>query len=291
MNKLIISVTANEGAMRQHNRHVPWTPEEIAADALRCRNEGASLVHYHGRTHDGGADHSAQTYARIIAAIKARCDILQLPSLANIPGATAAQRLANLLPGARDPGTRPDLIAVEPGCSNMDLFDPVGKKLTSQDRTFINSFETVNYMLAQLRDFGIAPCLSSFNISWTRAVTALLEMRAVPEPVLLFLVMGGPSFIAAHPATSAGLKAHLDFLPRAHVLHWVAVCHGANALEVAAEAIERGGHVAIGLGDYPYRELGEPSNADLVAAVRRLARDRDREPASPQEVRAMLESK
>lgn len=291
MDKLIISVTANEGAMREHNRHVPWTPEEIAADAVRCRDEGASLVHYHGRTREGAVDNSAQTYARTIAAIKASCDILQFPSLANVQGATAAERLANLLPGAHDPATRPDLVAVEPGCSNMDLFDPVGKKLMSQGRTFINSFETVDYMLAQLREFGIAPCLSSFNISWTRAVTALLEMRAVPEPLLLFLVMGGPAFIAAHPATSAGLKAHLDFLPPAHTVHWVTVCHGANALEVATEAIERGGHVGIGLGDHPYTELGEPTNADLVATVRALARDRGREIASPADVRELLKLK
>jgi uncharacterized protein (DUF849 family) len=71
---------------------------------------------------------------------------------------------------------------------------------------------------------------------------------------------------------------------------WAAACYGANALPLLDYAIERGGHVAIGLGDYPYPELGDgsPSNADLVAAVVEIARRHGREIATPVETRAML---
>ena len=34
-----------------------------------------------------------------------------------------------------------------------------------------------------------------------------------------------------------------------------------------APAVAAGGHIAIGLGDYPYPELGTPTNAELVRAV------------------------
>jgi len=288
MDKLIIGVTANEGATRQRNRHVPWTSADIALDAARCREQGAAIVHYHVRTEEGAFDHSAQACASTIAQVKARCDILQVPALASTPGATAADRLANVLPGAVDPRTRPDFIAVEPGCANMDLFDPVGQALLSTDRTLINTFATVRFMLQRLREHGISPYFASFNVSWTRAIEALLATGDITSPMLLMLVLGGPSFIAAHPANVAGLNAHLAFLPRGATIHWLTSCHGANALEVAAAAIEAGGHIALGLGDHPYDELGEPTNADLVARVCQLARERGREPATPAEVRQLL---
>jgi uncharacterized protein (DUF849 family) len=53
-------------------------------------------------------------------------------------------------------------------------------------------------------------------------------------------------------------------------------------------AIEQGGHVAIGIGDYAYPELGYPTNAALVDEVVKLARLVGREIASPQEARKML---
>jgi 3-keto-5-aminohexanoate cleavage enzyme len=53
--KLIIEVRINEYEMRQANPHVPWTAQEIAADAAACREAGASIVHFHARTAEGGA--------------------------------------------------------------------------------------------------------------------------------------------------------------------------------------------------------------------------------------------
>ena len=47
-------------------------------------------------------------------------------------------------------------------------------------------------------------------------------------------------------------------------------------------------HIAIGLGDYPYPELSQPTNAELVARIVALARAMGREVATPAEARAML---
>jgi len=49
-----------------------------------------------------------------------------------------------------------------------------------------------------------------------------------------------------------------------------------------------GGHVAIGIGDYPYPELGLPTNAQLVQHVADLARSLGREVATADEARQML---
>ena len=62
-----------------------------------------------------------------------------------------------------------------------------------------------------------------------------------------------------------------------------------NLYGPAAAAIEMGGHVAIGLGDYLYPELGAPGNGEVIRRVADLARAMGREIATPAEARAMLE--
>ena len=61
--KMIIEARINEYAMREENRHVPWTPDEIAETAARCRQAGASIVHFHARKPDGSPETPAASEA------------------------------------------------------------------------------------------------------------------------------------------------------------------------------------------------------------------------------------
>ncbi len=53
-------------------------------------------------------------------------------------------------------------------------------------------------------------------------------------------------------------------------------------------AIERGGHVSPGLGDYHYPELGYPTNAEIVRTIVGMARAAGRDVATPDEAREIL---
>ena len=44
---VMIEVAVNGVTTKERNPHVPSTPEEIAADAIRCIDAGASIVHIH----------------------------------------------------------------------------------------------------------------------------------------------------------------------------------------------------------------------------------------------------
>ena len=46
MPKVMIEVRCNEYAMRDENPNVPWSPEEIANDAVLCEDAGASIFHF-----------------------------------------------------------------------------------------------------------------------------------------------------------------------------------------------------------------------------------------------------
>ncbi len=47
---------------REQNRNVPWTPREVAAEAKRCAEAGASIVHIHARANDGGISYDPGWY-------------------------------------------------------------------------------------------------------------------------------------------------------------------------------------------------------------------------------------
>ena len=54
------------------------------------------------------------------------------------------------------------------------------------------------------------------------------------------------------------------------------------------KSFDTGGHISIGLGDYPYAEYGAPTNAELIRRVREQAESMGREIATLEETREML---
>ena len=100
--------------------------------------------------------------------------------------------------------------------------------------------------------------------------------------------MSEAGLFAGNPGTVRGLEAMADFIPPGLTLHWSVMCVGGNLFPVVGATLERGGHVAIGLGDYAYPELGVPRNADLVERITQMAREMGREVATPSEARKLL---
>src|SRR5579872_4536999 len=121
--KLIIEMRLNEYEMRDRNRNVPWTADELARDAAACREAGASIVHFHARTADGAPAFDYESYRDVIQAIRASCDVLIHPTLGGpAHNASASDRLAHVVRLAES-NVRPDFVPMDMGTSNVDIFD------------------------------------------------------------------------------------------------------------------------------------------------------------------------
>lgn len=290
MRKLIIEARVNEYMSReQGNPHVPYSPAEIAADAGACREAGASVLHFHSRKPDGAPEHAAESYAETVGLIRAGSDILVHPTLGYVTlDASGESRLAHILDMAKDEARAPHFAPMDMGSVNVDRYNAQGRRFETTDLVYKNSTETLTYFAEHLRAAKIKPYLVAWNVGFTRYMSAFLDMGLLDEPTYLCFCLTDNTFLGGHPGTLKGLQAHLDFLPTDRRVEWTVCNFGGNLFALAAAIIAQGGHISIGLGDYPYGELGRPTNADLVRRVVAIAHELGREVATPAEAKQIL---
>lgn len=286
--KVIIEARVNEYMMRDENPNVPWTPDEIAAAAAEASEAGAAIVHYHVRNPDGSPCHDAAVYDDTLRKIRAACDVLVHPTLGQVTLKGDEARLAHIVAAAGDAALKPDFAPIDMGSTNIDRYDARTGRYGTDDLAYVNTIGTLQFFARRMRELGVKPAFISWTIPFTRTLEAFLDMGLVEEPVYLLFSLTDSGILGGHPGTARGLLAHLDFLPRGRRIEWTVNCKIGNLIAPAAVSLENGGHVAIGLGDYPYTELGAPSNGEVIRFIAQLARSLGREVASPAETREML---
>lgn len=286
--KLLVCARINEYKSRAENRHVPFTPDEIAESAADCRRAGASIVHFHARNPDGSPNFDAEVYAECAAKIRERSDILIDVTLgqANVSGPDA--RIAHIRHMAASPETRPDFGAVDTGSTNVDTYDAGTRQYRSTNRSYVNSIETCQFLIREMRALGVTPAISAWAVPFLRGLDSLIDSGELAEPTSVQIVLCDGGLLGGHPNTPAGLLSMVDQLPRNRRLEWMVCVKEGNIFAAAAIAISLGGHISPGLGDYAYPELGYPSNGELVAHLVALARAMGRPAAAPDDCRRML---
>ena len=287
--KVIIEARVNEYMARDVNPNVPFTPDEIAEAAAACREAGASICNYHARNADGSPNHDPDTYFETIRKIRAASDIMIHPTLGQVTLKSSDEaRLQHIIKASEDPALKPDFAPIDIGSTNVDVYDIAAKAMKTDELAYVNTPKTCAYFARRMREIGVKPVVVSWTVPFTRMFEAFLEMELIDQPAYLLFALSDSGYLGGHPGTIKGLMAHLEFLPEGFRYEWSVNNKVGNLYGPAALALEMGGHVAIGLGDYPYPELGTPSNADLVKRVADMAESFGREPASPAEAREML---
>jgi uncharacterized protein (DUF849 family) len=289
MEKLIIEVRINEYASRKHNANVPFSPEEICEESLKCWREGASIIHYHARDPKSGAPAAqAEIYADTVRRIHDKSDLIVMPTLGAWTLPSPQARMSHIIEMARDPASRPDFAPIDMGTSNVDTWDARERRFTTDETVYMNTTRTLRYFAETIRAAGVSPVAVLWNVASIRTTQAFIDAGLFEQPVYAEIVLTEGGLFAGNPGTVRGMEAMADFIPANLRINWCVMSVGGNLFPLVGAAIERGGHIAIGLGDYPYTELGTPRNAELVERVADLARDMGREVATPSEARKIL---
>jgi uncharacterized protein (DUF849 family) len=287
MRKVIIEVRGNERAMRDVNPNVPWTPAELAANARACVDAGAAVIHFHARADDGASVEDYALYRDTVARMRSACDALIHPSLgANALHPEAGERFGVVWKLAAD-GLLPDLAPV--GMAPSVWSAAPESEILSREGAEDELRATIRDAVGLLTDAGVIPYLDIWHVDAMRRTAALLGEGLVSGPAMMMVSMATEAAgDDRRVANGERVTAYEDLLAADPPHNWSALCGGGNLLPMIPRIVEAGGNLSIGIGDYPYAELGLPTNAALVGEVVRFLRSLGCEPASPAEARELL---
>ncbi len=285
---VIIEAALNGATPKSRNAAVPRTPDEVASDAVRCIDAGASIIHNHNDDAVIGArpTHDAEPYLEAWRQIlKQRPETILYPTMGSGgPGTDVRARYSHIETLAEAGVLGQGL--VDPGSVNLGPTDADGRP-SAVDLTYVNTFGDARHMFDTCARLDLGPSISIFEPGFLRVALAYHEAGAVPPGAMVKLYFGGPRMHFGLQPTAAGLEAYLDMLEGSGLSWSVAVLGGdVIGCGLAELALLRGGHVRVGLEDFG--GPGQPSNVQLVEQLVELAARCGRDVADAATARTVL---
>ena len=287
---VIIEAAINGMGTKERNPNIPTTPGEVEACALSCYDAGASVIHAHN--HDIGlcgkdaADAYAEAWRPVL---ERRPDALWYPTLTSAGNAPGMLEHVDLL--QRD------------GLLRLGLFDPGSTNLGAPDSeglptggVYANSYDDIRYAMEFHARRGLGPGLAIYEPGFLQTTLTYARAGRLPAGAMAKLYFGGscgllseqPGVTFGLPPTRHALLAYLDMLEGSGIPWSVSVWGGdLMQTEVPRLALERGGHLHVGLEEH-FDPDRKPSNEELIHEAVALCAEVGRPVASCAEAAAIL---
>lgn len=249
------------------NPQVPITPEEIAADAIKCADAGASVVHLHVRDESGMPTHRRDLYERAIGPIRERAPelVICVTTSSRVDPDPAARMVGLEL----EPDLRPEMASLSLGSFNFP------------QSVSVNPPATIVALLERMAELGVRPEFEVFELGMVNTLHALAERGLFHTPPVVNILLGS---LGSAPAFVGDLARVVERLPAG--TEWAAAGIGIYQRPMAIAAAIMDGNVRTGLEDNPKGD--DPSgwgNADAVRLATEAAEMAGRAVASPAETR------
>lgn len=286
--------------------HLPLTPAQIADEAVAAAEAGAAIVHLHARDPATGMPTTdVEVYRQFLTPIRQRCSAIVnittgQPSLAATPEEVFQARLAAPKEFA------PEICSFNLGPMNVGVW---ALKERYQDRikfdwerhffektkgiTMINSYEVMErfaYELGEKR--GVRFEFECFDIGHLHTLKFIMDRGWVKPPLFIQSVYGFLGGLQCHPRHVLHMKETADDL-FGDQYYWSNLASGHHQMKMVTLGAILGAHVRVGMEDSLWYGKGElaVSNADQVRRIRRILEELSIEIATPDEARAMLQTK
>jgi 3-keto-5-aminohexanoate cleavage enzyme len=290
---VILEVALNGQTRKDAQRHVPHSSQEIAEDGLRCLEAGAAIVHTHIHDILVPPDRAAELYLEhFLPILGAHPDALVYPTFGTGGAMKARIEHFALLVGAC--GLRIGLL--DPGSVNLTSCDDDGVPAPI-DFAYVNTPADIEVQRALCEQHRLGPSVSIFEPGFLRYALALQRSGRLPRGALIKLYLGGPHGYLGPGRTGYGfglppepwaLDAYLRMLDDCPLPWSVAVLGGdVFAGGLARHALERGGHLHLGLEDFAGAE--QPTNLELLERAKALCAEVGRPVASAADTAKLLD--
>ncbi|MHC3130284.1 MAG: 3-keto-5-aminohexanoate cleavage protein [Candidatus Bathyarchaeota archaeon] len=302
MEKVIITAAVTGDNLPMQSPWLPLTPKQIADEAVRAAEAGAAIVHIHAREpKQGRPSADIGIFREILTSIKRRSDVIINITSGGTVGQAPEERKQVI------PAFKPELSSYDVGSLTFTLGGMV-EKIKDEDykypwekeflqlwgrEVWVNPYDHLISLGKMMQENGTKPEYEIFDTGWLHNAHYIYRTKGgfTNPPLWLQFVMGVGGGVPATMEHFLVLKRQADDLFGKENYKWSVIGIGyPGQFNMAALALMNGGHVRVGLEDT--LKIGPDvlakSNAELVEKAVRLAREFDREVASPDETRKIL---
>src|SRR5215217_3932996 len=207
---VVIEAALNGSRDRSENEALPYTAAELAVEARRCADEGATIFHVHARADDGGWTVDPARYAEVLRDLREAVPhgLISITSIR--PEGIRVEEILTLLAAlASDPVTKPDLISVnlghivawEPGVSG-----PIRRRTTH----YPNAYEDITRLLTACTAHGVRPELGVMDLGFVSNAVTLRNDGVLPARPWFLIELDSPAYgsgVQVAPSTAANYEA------------------------------------------------------------------------------------
>lgn len=298
MEKLIITAAITGGSSPAENPFLPKTPKEQVKAAIECYEAGASIVHLHARNPKTGMpEQKSEWLEDAIVPIREKCDIIINVSTGGAgkrvdgdwlyekqPEETVQGRVAVVPELSKKIESKPEIASFNAGSPVIDIYSRQKQEFLLKF-VMVHSFPDMASMADIMKAHQVKPELECYDVGMINNGKFLAELGHLESPPYFQLVLG---VLGQIPATVDNLLHMVRCVPEGSP--WSVCAVGTNEFPMTTMSIIMGGHVRVGFEDNIYLSKGvkAKSNAELVEKIARIARELDREIATPAEAREIL---
>jgi 3-keto-5-aminohexanoate cleavage enzyme len=263
---IITAAIVGAEVTREQTPYLPITPQEIADEAARCREAGASVIHLHVRNDDGTNTQSWERFNLAIEAIKKKTDCIVQTTTGGAVGMSIDERAQVLR-------CKPEMATLNCGTINFG------------DDIFVNARPDIRKLAKMIRDAGAVPELECYEVGHIEQALELFQKGEIDAPLHFQFVLGVPGALAAKEEHVRYMRS---LLPKDAT--WAVAAVGRHQQPMTELAMRLGGHARVGLEDNIYLSKGVLSegSAPLVARAAGYARFIGRHVADPARARQLL---
>jgi len=279
--------------------HLPITPEQIAQSAVEAAEAGAAMLHLHARDPQTGQPRQdPKLFAQFLPVIKSQTDAILNITTGGGLGMTLDERLAPAL------AAEAEVASMNMGSFNFNISGAAGrmesfkfdweKPYLDMTKDFIlsNTFAQIERGVTELSARGTRFEFECYDLSHLYNVAHFADRGLIKPPFFLQCIFGILGGMGADHDNLLHMRKIADKL-FGDDYYLSVLAAGRHQMPFVTMSALLGGNVRVGLEDSLYLSKGElaTSNAAQVSKIRRILEELSLEIATPEEARAMLQTK
>jgi 3-keto-5-aminohexanoate cleavage enzyme len=263
---------------KEANPNLPEQPDEIVEQGVEAWRAGAAILHVHARNPDGSNTMDQAIYSELHERLCAETNAVIQLTTGGSPMLSVEERLNTVL-------LAPEMCSLNMGLLNFFI--------RGEQVFFANHRSDIERFAHEIRARDVKPELEVYNSAMLEEVDYLLGLGVFEPPHTINFVLHTPTQ-GGQRGTPQNLLDMVDRLRDLPVsqedLRVNVTSMGPTQLPITTIGLAMGLNVRVGMEDNVYYRRDEPlqNNAQLVERTVRIARELDREPATPDEARQML---